>query len=947
MVMSQRLASIGIGLSAIVVAGFLFASPAPAYAACVIETAQDVWLYSKDNCEGSTKSLVESTKSISNFNDKATSLKIQGDISAFFYERDEFGGKSICWNGRQPINRLDDYKITPTNGWAFDISSVEIKQAGACTNEGQTIAPIDGDDCGGGIGGVVCNAKKFVSGIRNAYIGIPFLIILVPLWVVALLSETLVAALGGALIWIAQRAIEIPVIPQAGNEFVQQGLAFSQGIVQGLFAFILVFIGFATILRLQTYQLQRTLPLLIIVALLINFSPVLVGFVVDMGNILTNFFLSAQQVQSWKAIPQTAGDMGNDIIEFVTTPGFGNALAKLVEIAVRNIVIVLFNTALLLVLFVVLLLFIVRTAVLWVLAILAPFAFAAYILPGTRRYWTQWWGQLIQWSLIGVPIGFSLYLASMSASYADKVLPVGGNLQGVSALIASIVGPFTTIIILGAGVAISMQLAPAAARGTINFGKKTPGMLANTKLGAKVMGGLSARTQKTLAGVAPLMKRLEDKSGAFKPLTQYATRPLGWTTTGLNRAVGGKLLEYAASKRKFQFPKNWEQMGLEERMEWATSRNLGSEDLVQYAAKMGKDITKPQGKKGEEFRKRILTARDKTAKIGYLQESVGTINDTMSETVTEQILIDTKIASGMSEADARKEVQEVMDTHKKKVTAAVSDDDLTVEAGIKLKYITREEVDADKDAALAKARTSLTQAQKDKFLSDTAAAMSYAKKIKPQDIANVADPKTLSFRLAMREGNPANLQRIMDNFDQATLQTIITGKGGLNDAADDPQKMRTLYKDNPRLVRALFTNPVLQGLDWKGRNQLLDIFDKPTGSFDAFVRRERAQEIAQGNPDLQKAHNLFKTLAQNQEKRRAVETDADADAIDEQIQSINDRLGVMKDDFLKTSPAQTRSWEELEGIMRVPSGAGARRGGSTGRRRGRRGGGQEEEYRGG
>jgi hypothetical protein len=47
----------------------------------------------------------------------------------------------------------------------------------------------------------------------------------------------------------------------------------------------------------------------------------------------------------------------------------------------------------------------------WILLILAPLAFVAYILPQTRRFWNFWWHQLIQWALVGITASFFVFLA--------------------------------------------------------------------------------------------------------------------------------------------------------------------------------------------------------------------------------------------------------------------------------------------------------------------------------------------------------------------------------------------------------------------------------------------------------------------------------------------------------------------------------------------------------
>ena len=53
----------------------------------------------------------------------------------------------------------------------------------------------------------------------------------------------------------------------------------------------LVIIGLATIIGYKDYEAKKTLPLLIGVAVLINFTPLICGIIIDAANIVMNFFL--------------------------------------------------------------------------------------------------------------------------------------------------------------------------------------------------------------------------------------------------------------------------------------------------------------------------------------------------------------------------------------------------------------------------------------------------------------------------------------------------------------------------------------------------------------------------------------------------------------------------------------------------------------------------------
>ncbi|GAH99439.1 unnamed protein product, partial [marine sediment metagenome] len=238
---------------------------------------------------------------------------------------------------------------------------------------------------------------------------------------------SLAATLGGLLLsWvISPYFTTLSYTNPANNEIIRVGLGITQGFVNMLLVLILVYIAIATILRLAGYETKKLLITFIIVALLVNFSPVICGLIVDASNIVMNFFLSEvtggkQLINSFGAIWETI-KVGFEWEKAFTLTGQIDTIFLFAVSAVLNLV-----------LFLVLLLFasifMFRYIAIWMLVILSPLAFACYILPVTRKYWTMWWNQFIQWSFIGVTCGFFLYLAELLATQGTGIY---GPAQGL------------------------------------------------------------------------------------------------------------------------------------------------------------------------------------------------------------------------------------------------------------------------------------------------------------------------------------------------------------------------------------------------------------------------------------------------------------------------------------------------------------------------------------
>lgn len=370
--------------------------------------------------------------------------------------------------------------------------------------------------------------------------------------IVTFVPASIFFIVAGLVNWIIGIITTIGIIPGAEGTppFVQVGWEFSRNLINALFVIILVFIGLATILRLQTYQLQKTLPGLIIIALLVNFSAVLVGFVVDISNIIANIFLDATGSIRFSVF-QTIFSTGKHAID-----GF-----NFVQGIVYAFVLAIFYLISALVFFILFLLFFVRTIILWLLVVLAPLAFGAYVLPGTKKYWTQWLSQLVQWSIIGIPIGFFLYLSNFILNLGGGVIAMSpdhltGDVGFLGGLISSILSPIVGIMVLFVGIMLSMQLAPAGAQGVINMGKKA-GMKAGgwaaregwrNFVRGKALEKLGANIRKRGQGieVKPEDRTLFEKSkvgsGVMKLLGSNALARFGARTIGSGVEIGSKEL---------------------------------------------------------------------------------------------------------------------------------------------------------------------------------------------------------------------------------------------------------------------------------------------------------------------------------------------------------------------------------------------------------------------
>lgn len=258
------------------------------------------------------------------------------------------------------------------------------------------------------------------------------------------------------------------------------------------FALALLWIGLATALKLSEYEAKKTLPRLILMILLVNFSPVICGVVVDAANIVMNFFLGA--IGDWTPIWNFAKSIVADVFNIFTSKFFTEPVS--LEAVARASIIIVFCelTGFFFLLYA--MLFIVRYVAIWVLVILSPLAFFAFTFSKTSSYWKQWWNQFIQWTIIGIPASFFLYL---SYQILDKIntttMPppppdFWGDFIGLSVIMNQVMIFMPVLVLLLFGFMMSLSSGAMGANAIISTGKK---------LNKAVVGDVMNRAQRGFA----------------------------------------------------------------------------------------------------------------------------------------------------------------------------------------------------------------------------------------------------------------------------------------------------------------------------------------------------------------------------------------------------------------------------------------------------------------
>lgn len=207
------------------------------------------------------------------------------------------------------------------------------------------------------------------------------------------------------------------------STIVQVGWGFVLSFTNALFIFVLLVIGFAIIFRIGGYTIRETLGRLIIAALLINFSLVIAGLFIDGSNLLAEYFIQASGNEDFggsivNQLGLTPGGQPDTSASTVSLGVIPPAWAAIQGLLIQTV----FNLVAAFILALIGIMFVVRTIMIWVLLILSPIVWLAWVLPKTETHWHKWWDEFLKWCFFAPIATFFLFLAMTVGTGVNTVL---------------------------------------------------------------------------------------------------------------------------------------------------------------------------------------------------------------------------------------------------------------------------------------------------------------------------------------------------------------------------------------------------------------------------------------------------------------------------------------------------------------------------------------------
>ncbi len=317
------------------------------------------------------------------------------------------------------------------------------------------------------------------------------------------------------------------------SELVATGFKITLDIANLGFVLAIIVIAFTTMLRLSGYETKQLLQKLIVAAVLVNFSFLIAGVIIDASNVFGNFFLQAASpgditkfgdnlanalnVQKLLNIaPNPSDSLGGGVLKVGAS-----YLSTLASVAATAI----FSVLLVITFFAIALMLLLRYVWITFLLIVMPLAWLAYTFPSFSEYFGRWWKNFVKWNLFYPIVALFLYLGVESSQQMGAVVS-SGALKGTALTAATkITGiPQDTLTVF---IQIIVQI-------------------------FLMMGGLYAASELGITGADSALKMAAGAKGRILGVAGKATgapgayRAARGATTGIGIAAGGALAGGAA-----------------------------------------------------------------------------------------------------------------------------------------------------------------------------------------------------------------------------------------------------------------------------------------------------------------------------------------------------------------------------------------------------------------
>jgi len=627
------------------------------------------------------------------------------------------------------------------------------------------------------------------------------------------------------------------------NPMVLSGWGFVAGITNMFFILIFVFIALATILKIETLAAKKLLPKLLLVALLVNFSLIFVGAMIDVSNIFYATIIGGDTdliPEIFSALTGSGESILNNIIEqlivlaiaFIVPIGGPFAQLGLVILMVATgfigkILIWLIQGMMFFmmsgILLVFVFLFAARIFVLQLLAMVAPIAFLCSVLPQTKKYWDDWLKMVVEWNTFGI---VTLLFLVVGLRGANSLLPPAATANIFSFSEATLfwgdlpghfIYYFFLFVYLVSLLYFSQKYSPQMASMLIGQAKAMGGMIYAKGLkpfGRQVKKAVAGPAAERLAHTEKWGKRMGQRAEmAEKKGKKGQARFMRWAGRQISRtgkAVGvvakpfkRDLIRYAAKQRKVKTPESWDQMSIAEKQFFVETTRKDSHKLALASKMAGEGIF--QKAEGTFQNQMVDIAKSFTGKEDLKEIYGKQIDDIMSALPNKTSM---KLELDLAPDDkARSKIEE-------RVNKIVEE----IEGFAKIDIGVQEEVKKLEDGGISK--------------QDIAAGIMRMRDQSSASLGKTAKSavKSLVGRMSLHGMNDRQIRKIVDTHGKSTIDEIFDKPGGLNaviknSPGREREILESLYRRSPRTIRFFAKTQAGQAMNFAGLEYMDEGFD--------------------------------------------------------------------------------------------------------------------------
>jgi len=234
------------------------------------------------------------------------------------------------------------------------------------------------------------------------------------------ISKILVWMLGGLISFLVQTIVNVA----QWNKFttapaVQTAWGILRDLANMFFILGFLVIAFATVLKSEKYSAKSMLLPLLMMALLVNFSLMICGLVIDFAQVIMLSFVNAFKDIGGGNLIQMLGIGDLLKLEGGIPEGQAGQVGTLEQAGIYALAALIAFISVV-VLAIVAIILILRIVTLWILIILSPLAFIFYVIPGGRSYADMWQKKFVSQVIVGPVLAFFLWFAFYTVQVANE-----------------------------------------------------------------------------------------------------------------------------------------------------------------------------------------------------------------------------------------------------------------------------------------------------------------------------------------------------------------------------------------------------------------------------------------------------------------------------------------------------------------------------------------------